>query len=349
MELTAATEAITALLKTPVRSVDRIGRSGNSKVFRVVCVDGSRYAAKFYFQRTMDGLDRLEVEFSSLGFLWASGERCVPQPHAADRRTQVAVYQYVDGAAIDPSLVSESDIEQAVRFATRLKWLAALGTAEPLPRAAEACFSFSELHQNILRRLDRLQAVHGEGASYAGLRRFLSQSFAPALDAMVERAKTQIDAAAWSTELQRREWTLSPSDFGFHNALRRADGSIVFLDFEYFGKDDPAKMIADFVLHPAMELSKSAKHSYTQRMLACFSGDRGLTCRLALNYPLFGLKWCMILLNEFVPTFLERREFAVDAGTDREEVRMRQLIKSERMLDRTMNELEDFSSWVRTA
>ena len=43
---------------------------------------------------------------------------------------------------------------------------------------------------------------------------------------------------------------LSPSDFGFHNALRRPDGTIVFVDFEYFGWDDPAKMMADAMLHP---------------------------------------------------------------------------------------------------
>src|SRR4029077_9202981 len=38
---------------------------------------------------------------------------------------------------------------------------------------------------------------------------------------------------------------LSPSDFGFHNAL--VDGGRVgFVDFEYAGRDDPAKLIGDF-------------------------------------------------------------------------------------------------------
>ena len=61
-------------------------------------------------------------------------------------------------------------------------------------------------------------------------------------------AKAPVEA-----ELPVEQRTLSPSDFGFHNALRRPDGRVVFLDLEYFGWDDPAKMISDFLLHPALE------------------------------------------------------------------------------------------------
>ena len=338
----AELSALTALLRKPVQSMTRIGKGGNSKVYRVTCDDGTHHAAKFYFQSTMDGLDRLEIEFSSLQFLWNNGERCVPQPLAVDRGSQIALYQYVDGTEIDSRAVSNFDIEQLVNFSMRLKQLAMLKAADQLPRAAEACFSFHALHENILGRLGRLKTVQGEDASYTALQRFLSQEFSPALGIVVERARRKIGATAWTTELPRHAWTLSPSDFGFHNALRRADGSIVFLDFEYFGKDDPAKMIADFVLHPAMELNESNKRFYVERMLQCFSADRDLPDRLTLSYPLFGLKWCMILLNEFVPKYLDRREFAITADTNREHVRERQLLKSQRMLDKIMNELEGF-------
>ena len=49
--------------------------------------------------------------------------------------------------------------------------------------------------------------------------------------------------------------SLSPSDFGFHNALLEADGRLTFVDFEYFGWDDPVKIVADVMLHPGMGLS----------------------------------------------------------------------------------------------
>jgi hypothetical protein len=38
-------------------------------------------------------------------------------------------------------------------------------------------------------------------------------------------------SAPFDREIPRTERTLSPSDYGFHNALRRPDGTLVFLDF----------------------------------------------------------------------------------------------------------------------
>src|ERR1700680_1391707 len=42
---------------------------------------------------------------------------------------------------------------------------------------------------------------------------------------------------AFDAELPQEWRSLVPSDFGFHNSLRRPDGSLAFLDFEYFGWD----------------------------------------------------------------------------------------------------------------
>jgi len=46
------------------------------------------------------------------------------------------------------------------------------------------------------------------------------------------------------------ETCLSPSDFGFHNALVDPSGALSFLDFEYAGRDDPAKPVSDFFCQP---------------------------------------------------------------------------------------------------
>ena len=115
---------------------------------------------------------------------------------------------------------------------------------------------------------------------------------------------------SFSQEILKRERTLSPSDFGFHNALRRSDGTIVFLDFEYFGWDDPAKTISDFLLHPAQNLDPSLKDHFLKKMLNSFSKSPFLQERLSVFYPLYALKWCLILLNEFLVSELQRRNFA---------------------------------------
>ena len=37
---------------------------------------------------------------------------------------------------------------------------------------------------------------------------------------------------------------VSPSDFGFHNAIVRGSGEICFIDFEYAGWDDSAQVFS---------------------------------------------------------------------------------------------------------
>ena len=50
---------------------------------------------------------------------------------------------------------------------------------------------------------------------------------------------------------------LSPSDFGFHNTIKSK--KLYFIDFEYFGLDDPVKLVIDFILHPGMKLNLQLK------------------------------------------------------------------------------------------
>jgi len=132
-------------------------------------------------------------------------------------------------------------------------------------------------------------------------------------------------------ELPRALRTLSPSDFGFHNAVRRPDGRLIFVDFEYFGWDDPAKMIVDFLLHPAMNLPEELKGRFVSGLLTHFDRGGFLPIRLAAVYPLFGLKWCLILLNEFVPDDFARRNFSAATPEDLESRRSQQLTKSKKM------------------
>jgi hypothetical protein len=120
---------------------------------------------------------------------------------------------------------------------------------------------------------------------------------------------------------------LSPSDFGFHNAIRRPDGSLVFIDFEYFGWDDPAKLVSDFLWHPAMQLSEAHKQQFVSGVARALNNHALLAQRLPVAYPLYGVKWCTILLNEFLPEHWARRTFAGDTRP-RETVLAEQLHKA---------------------
>jgi hypothetical protein len=133
----------------------------------------------------------------------------------------------------------------------------------------------------------------------------------------------------YERDLDFRHRTLSPSDFGFHNALLRRGGGLVFLDLEYFGWDDPVKLISDFLLHPGMSLSFASKQRYAAAMLHEFPEA---AARFEAVHPMYGLKWCLIVLNEFLPAHLARRKFAGLTDREIETRQSEQLIKARTLL-----------------
>jgi thiamine kinase-like enzyme len=176
------------------------------------------------------------------------------------------------------------------------------------------------------------------------MRRSINKDLLPSLDEIIEwgAAAAGKEGISFSSELKREERTLSPSDYGFHNSLKKDDGKIVFLDYEYFGWDDPAKLISDFLLHPAMGLSEGLKRRFVNGAIKKFAKDPKLGKRMEIVYPLFGIKWCLILLNEFLPEHMGRRRFAKKGEIDNKKILIEQLAKSEEMLRKVSGKYKRF-------
>ena len=73
------------------------------------------------------------------------------------------------------------------------------------------------------------------------------------------------------------------------------------------------KLTADFIWHPAMDLDHKMTAKWEEAMLALFSDDTNFEDRLKAAMPLYGLRWAMIVLNEFLPGFAEWRRNASGA------------------------------------
>ena len=151
------------------------------------------------------------------------------------------------------------------------------------------------------------------------------------------RSKTKL----LTGELEPEDWCISSSDFGFHNALRCRHGHLVFVDFEYFGWDDPVKLVCDFLLHPAMDSSTTEKGQFWEGAKELFAADPAFQERFYLFYPYYALRWCMILLNEFLPERWQRRQAAgaVDNINDK---KCDQLLKSQAWYIKS----EGFQEWT---
>lgn len=324
---------IAAQLAQPIRSLDEVSGGRNSKVLRTVCSDGSTYATKIYPPVTPGGRDRQATESTALAFLAANAVDNIPGIVRTDREFRCTILSWIEGSPIHS--VAPNDVETAVQFISTLHRLSDRPAAADLPIASEACFSGIEILRQIDSRLDRVnRSAKGEGE----LSEFLTGEFVPALAKM--RAEAEQSAAEHAIDLKQEiptnERTLSPSDFGFHNALRRNSGEILFLDFEYFGWDDPVKLAADFLLHPAMTLDEEMSQLFLKGVARQFSPSGDFLRRLEVFLPLYGLRWCLILLNEFCAEDWGRRSFA-EPTRRKIPAKREQLEKSRRMLSRTLS------------
>jgi hypothetical protein len=162
--------------------------------------------------------------------------------------------------------------------------------------ASEACLSVNELILQIQSREKKLSDIAQVNIM---LKDFLEKEFKPTKEMVLKQLFEMEPPRVLNKKLPRKYQTLSPSDFGYHNALRTTNGQLVFLDFEYFGWDDPVKLIADFVWHPAMKLDETKINYWIAGCLNIFQNDLDLKQRLRYCWPLYGLRWVMILLNEF--------------------------------------------------
>lgn len=314
-----------------VLAMERLSGGGNNRLYRVETRQGA-LALKCY-----GADDRLAREFDALAVLTGCGETAVPHPVADNRTNQAALYGWIDGAAVGRTACErpDGDVAQALGFLARLTAPDLRMSASMLREATEACLSLSELDAQIERRFARLLA----GAP--GLDAFLGSAVRTAIDRAAMRARDLYAAAGLDPErpLDPRLRTLSPSDFGFHNALRRPDGRLVFLDFEYFGWDDPVKLTADFLWHPGFALSPAERSDWLDGCSALFGRDPGFATRLEAQMPLYGLRWCLILLNEFLPERWERRRFAGTAA-GWEEAKATQLAKAQSWLARVCRRID---------
>jgi hypothetical protein len=243
------------------------------------------------------------------------------------------IYEWVDGATIEKP--DQAFLLSAAKFVQRLALDSkANHSFAQMESASEACLSGLEITKQIEKRLIKLKAV-GE----PDLNAYIVNEFTPIFETAVDFSKT-ISGTSFIEPLHRSLQIASPSDFGSHNALRLACGSITFIDFEYFGWDDPVKLVCDFYWHPGMNLSPQLRQQWLESARAIFQNDVEFPSRLTAYLPLFGLRWCLIILNEFLKFEMSRRLHANPIQADAQsDICSQQLNKAKALLEKVKEQL----------
>jgi len=220
-------------------------------------------------------------------FYAAQTGSAVPALLAKDAASRAILFEYVAGSKVDGGGIR--DIEAMAQFlvdSNRPEVLERARRSE-VPDASESGLSAQDHWRCASSRLDALLGLEATDEETARMHDFLRSEVVPSL--------SEAKPSGGAGEHQ----CLSPSDFGFHNIIRREDGSLCFIDFEHAGWDDPAKLIADFIVQPEAPLSESDIDVLFGALGGGLPFGHNIRGRVAEILMIQKCKWTAIILNVF--------------------------------------------------
>ncbi len=324
------------ILDQAITSIEAIPGRGNSKIFKL-SDESTSYALKIYPDLALDPRERLVMESKACDLFKEHDINHVLIQVSSQTHLNMGIYKWIEGEPIiEPN---QQDMDQAISFIHKLKSLSHLNHSSHtshsnhlhhFPQASEACLSINQLMQQVAKRWGKLLAIKDCDEHFS---QFLETELEPIFLKLIGREVPSELSIQQFSDLDLAYQILSPSDFGFHNSIKDAHHKLHWLDFEYFGWDDPVKLTLDFLWHPAMTLSEDQKHRWLNEMKSLFSKDPQFIKRLEYCWPLYGIRWSFILLNEFLNIGWKKRLHAnTNELTSKKEKLQNQIQKSRNVL-----------------
>ncbi len=321
--------------------VTPIEYGGNNRAFEVRDKEHT-YFLKQYFHHPKDQRDRLHHEFSFLSFLWNQcGLRNIAEPLTCDAQRHIGLYSFIPGRRLAPEEIDERHISICLDFFILANKESGHANARRLPKGSEASFSVRHHFASLEWRISRFEALDPKDSLDQEAARFVRRDVASMWKEMKPNMTEQLKKLGMDMDrnLQMDECCLSPSDFGFHNVILGTDGKLYFTDFEYAGWDDVAKMVNDFFCQPEIPAPIRYFSRFSETVAGMLPRPEFHLERIRILRPLHILKWCCLLLNEFLPVAQNRRQFAGTCQNLREK-KAHQLEKARRMFGRLHTEEE---------
>ncbi|MBQ4846329.1 aminoglycoside phosphotransferase family protein [Pseudoalteromonas sp. MMG005] len=313
-------------------------QSGANNLGYRVYTDNAQWFLKLFNSNSMHSSYKQQNEFLFTQALYQSGIHNIAKPIAINEKMHASLFSYIDGVGIDRA--SSENVNAAINF---IKSINECSLLTPLNTASESPDTLQGFADIVASRLHifELQEFGQEK---------LNVDFLQTLSVVRERLKkiqSQLPVH-WRHTLERN--IVSPSDFGFHNALF-CEPEYYFIDFEYAGIDTPWKTFSDFFAQPSIPVDiKYAKALLSLNIFRPLLISPNDTLKV---FELTLLKWCLIMLNEFLPEVQVRRVFSWNISCLNEQrekllhTQEAQLIKCNKYLFNIPSKVEELQKVLR--
>lgn len=291
---------------TEIRKITPLPGGMNNRVYRVDTASGT-VTLKSYYQ--VGDWDRQAAESHFLRFCERTGIARVPRLLAEDRESGLALHSWIDGKRLDAEKLNADAVDEAAFFLGDLARESCKAT-DILP-ARDACLCLEDYFRSPQLRLAALERSLTENAKVLFFKEalgFFKDKLWPAWERARDVVLLRLGKRDLHRPLQCSALVVSPSDFGFHNALRKACGHLGFVDFEYAGLDSPVKAIGDFLHQPDFPTPPGTLAKLAASVRSWQGHD--LAAEVSLLAPLFRIKFCCIILNDFKQDDSARRIYA---------------------------------------
>lgn len=311
-----------------------IPAGGNNRVFKLTCENDDEFLLKEYFSDKADPRNRLQTEFSFLMFLWKYTIRSIAKPIISSPVDNIGLFRFIDGTPIVKEDITGDRIEELLSFFAEINHLRNRPEATELPNASDACFTLAEHIDHIQERINRLSMIQVHSDIDQQASEFVRDKIVPRWQGIVTHIQHESgEIEGIQTPLSQEMRVLSPSDFGFHNAILKKDDTLAYIDFEYAGWDDPVKTLCDLLCQPKIPIPLKY-YNLVANSLFQVTGVDMKRCKMLGNllFPAYQIKWCCIILNEFLPTGKNRRKFA-DLYQSTKSSKIEQLCKAHHLFE----------------
>jgi len=308
-------------------SIKPIGLGKNNRTY-LVCTETKKYLAKFYFSSLQDQRTRLSNEYSFLKYAQDIGNKNVPKPLIKSDLYNLGIYEFIEGRSFLSNDLNENNILKAADFLSSLNVSAYADKAKQLNFASDAFLDLDKSISQIDERILKLEASMRQYGDSRDAIEFIIE-LQHVWNNLKVGLKSDLDLI---NNNNNNTLCVSPSDFGFHNTLIKKN-QLIFVDFEYAGRDDPAKVLADFFIQPEIKVSLDHMMLFANKALDFYDNKEIIIKRAKKLFPLFQVKWCCIMMNEFLPDTAKRRMFS-NPELDIEQSKKEQLKKAQTLLSR---------------
>lgn len=299
-------------LPKPIHCIQLAG-GANNRVYKLEFTQRNTIICKQYFQHPNDQRPRLQSEFAFLQYAWNLGIRNIPEPLDANINTNAALYSYLPGRPVQIGDSNDSHIQQLISFFHALN--RNKSTGKHLPKASESCFSIQDYLHITEERMGRLKSITPETPIEKELVHFFTHELLPTWSKIKCKAALHLPT---DKSLLFEDQCISPSDFGFHNALLDEKG-LSFIDFEYAGWDDPCKTVCDLFCQPRVPLPIKYFSQVAESIAATSAHPEECLKRIEVVWPVMQMRWCCIILNVFTRVGKNRRTFSQSEEVARQE------------------------------